>query len=187
MSVVKELMNAKFLETKMTPRHYLRCWLTARAVALEGIDTIDAHRRLKQEERRAWDQASEEERETASASDASFARGPWSFTSSRNDRLSSEDFDSSLPQPKFSFAMLVKKVRDGDFIQLLLVLREPSTCLQVYQFEWTHPVLNMRVLGAIMVGTGLRAAVVSIHREMRTEHALDNVTGGMMLNTLLSH
>ena len=38
------------------------------------------------------------------------------------------------------------------------VLHEPGTCLQVDQFEWRHPVLNLHVLGTIMVDAGSRAA-----------------------------
>ena len=67
------------------------------------------------------------------------------------------------------------------------VLHEPGTCLQVDQFERKHPVLNLYVLGTIMVDTGSRAASVANHRVMDTEHGLGNVTGEIMLNTLLNH
>ena len=67
------------------------------------------------------------------------------------------------------------------------VLHEPSTCLQVDQFEWKHPVFNLHVLGTIMVDAGSRAASLTIHRVMGTEHGLGNVTGEIMLNTLLNH
>ena len=67
------------------------------------------------------------------------------------------------------------------------VLHEPRTCLQVDQFEWKHLVLNLHVLGTIMVDAGSRAASVAIHRVMDTEHKLGNVTGNIMLNTLLNH
>ena len=67
------------------------------------------------------------------------------------------------------------------------VLHEPGTCLQVDQCEWRHPVLNLHVLGNIMVDAGSRAASVTIHRAMDTEHGLGNVTGEIMLNTLLNH
>ena len=50
------------------------------------------------------------------------------------------------------------------------VLHEPGTCLQVDQFEWKHSVLNLHVLGTIMVDAGSRAASVTIHRVMDTEH-----------------
>ena len=67
------------------------------------------------------------------------------------------------------------------------VLHEPGTCLQVDQFEWKHQVLNLHVLGTIMVDAGSRAASVTIHRVKDTEHGLGNVTGEIMLNTLLNH
>ena len=67
------------------------------------------------------------------------------------------------------------------------VLHEPSTCLQVDQFEWRHPVLNLHVLGTIMVDAGSRAASVTIHRVMDTERGLGKMTGEIMLNTLLNH
>ena len=67
------------------------------------------------------------------------------------------------------------------------VLHEPGTCLQVDQFEWKHPVLNLHVLGTIMVDAGSRAASVTIHRVMDVEHGLGNVTGEIMLATLLNH
>ena len=67
------------------------------------------------------------------------------------------------------------------------VLHEPCTCLQIDQFEWKYPVLNLHVLGTIMVDAGSRAASVTIQRVMDTEHGLGNVTGEIMLNTLLDH
>ena len=65
------------------------------------------------------------------------------------------------------------------------VLHELGTCLQVDQLEWRHPVWNLRVLGTIMVDAGSRAASVTIHRVMDVEHELGNVTGEIMLATLL--
>ena len=50
------------------------------------------------------------------------------------------------------------------------VLHEPGTCLQVDQFEWKHSLLNLNVMGTIMVDAGRRAASVTIHRVMDTEH-----------------
>ena len=67
------------------------------------------------------------------------------------------------------------------------VLHDSSTCLQVDQFEWKHPVLNSHVLGTIMVDAGSRATSVTIHRVVDTEHGLGNVTRNIMLNTLLNH
>ena len=67
------------------------------------------------------------------------------------------------------------------------VLHEPGTCLQVDQFEWRQPVLNLHVLGTIMMDAVSRAASVTIHMVMDTEHGLGNVTSEIMLNTLLNH
>ena len=67
------------------------------------------------------------------------------------------------------------------------VLHEPGTCLEVDQFEWKHPVLNLHVLGTIMVDAGSRAASVTIHRVMDVEHGLGNVSGEITLATLLNH
>ena len=47
--------------------------------------------------------------------------------------------------------------------------------------------LNLHVLGTIMVDAGSRAASMTTHRVMDTEHGLGNVTGEIMLNTLLNH
>ena len=66
-------------------------------------------------------------------------------------------------------------------------LHEPGTCLQVDHFEWKHPVLNLHVLQTIMVDAGSRAASVTIHRVMDTEHGLGNVKSEIMLATLLNH
>ena len=67
------------------------------------------------------------------------------------------------------------------------VLHEPGTCLQVDQFEWRHPVLNLHVLGTIMVDVGSRASSMTINRAMDVELRLGNVTGEIMLATLLNH
>ena len=58
---------------------------------------------------------------------------------------------------------------------------------KLINFEWRHPVLNLHVLGTIMVDAGRRAASMTIHRVMDTEHGLGNVTGEIILNTLLNH
>ena len=47
--------------------------------------------------------------------------------------------------------------------------------------------LNLHVLGIIMVDAGSRVASVTIHRGVDVEHGLGNVTGEMMLATLLNH
>ena len=57
----------------------------------------------------------------------------------------------------------------------------PGTCLQVGQFEWNHPTSNLHALGTIMVDAGSRAASVTIHRVMDTEHGLGGVTGEIVL------
>ena len=67
------------------------------------------------------------------------------------------------------------------------ILHEPGICLQVDQFEWKHPVLNLHVLGTIMVDAGSRAASVTIHRVMDVEHGLGNVRSEIKLATLLNH
>ena len=54
------------------------------------------------------------------------------------------------------------------------------------QFEWKHPVLNLRVLGTIMVDAGSSAASVTVHRVMDTEYGLGNVTREIMLSTLVN-
>ena len=47
--------------------------------------------------------------------------------------------------------------------------------------------LNLHELRTIMVDAGSHAASVTIHRVMDTEHGLGNVTGEIMLATLLNH
>ena len=47
--------------------------------------------------------------------------------------------------------------------------------------------LNLHVLGTITVDAGSRAASVTIQRVMDSEHGLGNVTGEIMLATLLHH
>ena len=47
--------------------------------------------------------------------------------------------------------------------------------------------LNLHVLGTIVVDAGSRAASVTIYRVMNTEHGLGNVTGDIILTTLLNH
>ena len=66
-----------------------------------------------------------------------------------------------------SVAVRVKKVRDGDYVQLLLEL-----------------FMN---LAHVVKLTNLSAASVTIHRVMDIEHGLGNVTGEIMLSTLLNH
>ena len=47
--------------------------------------------------------------------------------------------------------------------------------------------LNLHVLGTIRVDARSRAVSVTIHRVMDSKHGLGNVTGEIMLNTLLNH
>ena len=90
--------------------------------------------------------------------------------------------------PKSSVAMLVRKVRDEDYVRCCSSpVFEPGTCPQLDEFEWRHRVLNLHVLGTIMVDAGSRAAPVTVHRVMDIEHGLGNVTGEIMLSTLLNH
>ena len=89
--------------------------------------------------------------------------------------------------PKSSVAVRAKSQRRRLRPVAARVLHEPDTCLQVDQFEWRHPVFNLHVLETIMVDAGSRAASVMIHRVMDTEHDLGNVTGEIMLATLLNH
>ena len=88
---------------------------------------------------------------------------------------------------KFSWSALEESQKRKLRPVVARVLHEPDTCLQVDQFEWKHPVLNLYVLGTIMVDAGSRAASVTIHRGMDVEHGLGNVTSEIMLATLLNH
>ena len=58
---------------------------------------------------------------------------------------------------------------------------------KLIRFEWKHPVLNQHVLATITVDAGSRAASVTIQRVVDTEHGLCNVTGEILLSTLLNH
>ena len=96
--------------------------------------------------------------------------------------------DSSSLQPKrFSCSACEESQRRSLHPVAARVHHELGICLQVEQFEWKHPVLNLQVLGTIMVDAGSRAASVTIHRAMDNEHGLGNVTGEIMLNTLLNY
>ena len=71
----------------------------------------------------------------------------------------------------------MKKVRGRKLHPIAArVLHEPGTGLQIDQFEWKHLVLNLHELGTIMVDARSRAASVTIHKVMDTEHGLGNVT-----------
>ena len=149
----------------------------------------DAHRRLSKEEQQAFDLATEEERETART-----------IVSRLHVELGHSDprgmIDSVRRKhahrliiaaaKKFSCSAREESQRRRLRPVAARVLHEPGTCLQVDQFEWRHPVLNLHVLGTIMVDAGSRAASVTIHRVMDTEHGLGNVPSEIMLATLLT-
>ena len=83
------------------------------------------------------------------------------------DRFSSKEnthTDSSSPQPKVQMQCVCEESQTRRLRPVAArVLHEPGTRLQVDQFEWRHPVLNLHVLGTIMVDAGSRAASVTIH------------------------
>ena len=150
----------------------------------------DAHRRLSQEEQQAFDLASEEERETARTmvSGVHVEVGhsdPRGMIDSLRRKHSKRLVIATAK--KFSCIASEESQRRRFHPVAAGVLHEPGTCLQVDQFEWKHLVLNLHVLGTIVVEAGSRAVSVTIHRVMDTEHGLGNVTGSIMLNTLLNH
>ena len=149
----------------------------------------DAHRRLSEEEQQALDLATEEERETARTM-VSRLHAELGHSDPRGMILFQENThtDSSLLLPKSSVAVRGEESQRRRLRAVAVrVLHEPGTCLQVDQFEWKHPVLNLHVLGTIMVDAGSRAASATIHRVMDVEHGLGNVTGEIILTTLLNH
>ena len=166
--------------------------LVTPAVSTDDYPVIqeDAHRRLRKEEQQALDLATEEERETART-----------IVSRLHVELGHSDprgmFDSLRRKhahrliiaaaKKFSCSACEESQRRRLRPVAARVLHEPGTGLQVDQFEWRHPVLNLHVLGTIMVDAGSRAASVTIHRVMDVEHGVGNVTSEIMLNTLLNH
>ena len=168
-TVLKEIMK---VETSKQIRSLACCsttiesksHLVAPAVSTEcPVIQEDAHRRLSQEEHRAFDLAIEEERETARTM---VSRLHVELGHSGENTHT----DSSSLQPKGSAAARVKKLRDEDYMRLLLEF-----------------FMNQARKHHIMVDAGTRAASVTIHRVMGTEHGLGNLTGEIMLNTLLNH
>ena len=135
----------------------------------------DAHRRLSEEEQRALDLAAEEERETARTlvSRLHFEPG-HSDLRGMIDSLRRKHAHRLIiaTAKKFSCNACEESQRRRLRTVAARVLREPGIRLQVDQFEWRHPVLNLHVLGTIMVDAGSRAASVTIHRVMDTEHGL---------------
>ena len=150
----------------------------------------DVHRRLNQEQQRALDLASDEERETARTMVSrlhveighSDARGIIKSLRRKHTRR-----PIIATAQKFSCSACEESQRRRLRSVAARVLHELGICLQSDQFEWRHPVLNLHVLGTIMVDAGRRAASVTIQRVMDTEHGLDNMTGELMLNTVLNH
>ena len=149
-----------------------------------------AHRRLSQEEQQALDLASEGERETARIM-VSRLHVELGHSDPRRmiDSLRREQAHRLIiaTAKKFSCRAFRESQRRRLHPVVARVLHEPSTCLQVDQSEWKHPVLNLHVLGTIMVDAGSRAASVTTHRVMNTEHGLGNVKSEIMLSTLLNH
>ena len=150
----------------------------------------DAHRRLSEEEQRALDLATEEERETARTM-VSRLHLELGHSDPRGmiDSLRRKHAHRLIiaTAKKFSCSACEESQRRRSRPVAARVLHEPGVCLQVDQFEWRHAVLNLHVLGIIMVDAGSRAASVTILRVMDTEHGLGNVTSEIMLNTLLNH
>ena len=166
--------------------------LVAPAVSTDDFPVIqeDARRRLSKEEQQALDLVTVEERETART-----------IVSRLHVKLGHSDprgmIDSlrrkhahrliTAVAKKFSCIACEESQRRRLRPVAARVLHEPGTCLQVDQFEWKHPVLNLHVLGTIMVDAGSRAASGTIHRVVDVEHGLGNVTSEIMLATLLNH
>ena len=161
--------------------------LVAPAVSTDDYPVIqeDAHRRLSKEEQQAFELATEKERETART-----------IVSRLHVELGHSDPRGMIDSLRRKHAdRLIIATATKVQLQCLWrlhpvaarVLHEPGTCLQVDQFEWKHPVLNLHVLGTIMVDVGSCAASVTIRRVIDTELWLGNVTGEIMLNTLLNH
>ena len=149
----------------------------------------DTHRRLSPEEQPAIDLAGDEEREAArtmvSRLHVDFGHSdPQRMIDSLRTKYAHRLIIATAQ--KFSCSACEKSQRRRFRPVAARVLHEPSTSLQVDQFEWKHPVLNLHVLGTIMVDAGSCAASVTIHRVTHTERGLGNVTGEIMLNTLLN-
>ena len=150
----------------------------------------DAHRRLNQQESRALDLACEEGRTTARTMYLVYT---WNLVTLILDEWSTlfqehMHIDSSLLHPKsFSCCACEESQRRRLHAVAARVLHEPGACLQVDQFEWRHLLLNLHVLRTTMVDAGSRAASLTIHRVMDTEHGLGHVSGETTSNTSLNH
>ena len=166
--------------------------LVAPAVSTDDYPVIqeDAHRRLSNEEQQALDPATEEERETARTI-VSRLHVELGHSDPRGmiDSLQRKHAHRLIiaAAKKFSCSAYEEKQRRRLRPVAARVFHEPDTCLEVDQFEWKHPGLILHVLGTLMADAGGRAAFVTIHRVMDVEHGLVNVTGEIMLATLLNH
>ena len=166
--------------------------LVAPAVATDDYQVIqeDAHCRLSKQEHQALDLATEEERETARTIVFRLHVELGHFDHrGMIDSLRRKHAHRLIiaVAKKFSCSAREECQRRRLRPVAARVLHEPCTCLQVDQFEWKHPALNLHVLGTIMVDAGSCAASVTIHRVMDVEHGLGNVTGETMLATLPNH
>ena len=115
--------------------------LVAPAVSTDDYPVIqeDAHRRLSKEEQQALDLGTEEEREPA--------RTTVSRLHVELGHSGPRGVIDSLRR-KHAHRLIIAAAKK---LVAARVLHEPGTCLQVDQFEWKRPVLNLHVLGTIMV------------------------------------
>ena len=133
--------------------------LVAPAVSTDDypVTQEDAHRRLSEEEQRALDLDSEEERETARTM-VSRLHVELGHSDPRRmiDSLRRKHAHRLIiaVSKKFSCAACEESQRRRLRPVAARVLHEPGTCLQVDQFEWMLPVLHLHVLGTIMVDAG---------------------------------
>ena len=157
--------------------------LVAPAVLTEHpVVQEDDHRRLSQAEQRAFELASEKNEKQP---EQRCLACTWNlaFLSSKNGRLCAKKARTQTHHhysQKNSTAALVKKVRDKDYVQLLLEF----FMNQAHVFNLTSSSGSIHVLGTIMVVAGSRAASVTIHRVVDTEHGLGNVTAEIMLKNI---
>ena len=147
--------------------------LVAPAVSTDDYPVIqeDAHRRLSKEEQQALDLAIEEERETARTI-VSRLHVELGHSDPRGmiDSLRRKHAHRLIiaVAKKFTCSACEESQRRRSRPVAARVLHEPGTCLQVDQFEWKHPVLNLHVLGTTMVDAGSRAASVTNPQESWT-------------------
>ena len=151
--------------------------LVAPAVSTDDYPVVqeDAHRRLSEEEQQALDLATEEARETTRTIVSRLHVEPGhSDPRGMIDSLRRKHAHRLIiaAAQKFSCSACEESQRRRLRPVAARVLHEPGTCLQV---------------GTITVDAGSRAASVTTHRVMDTEHGLGNVTSEIMLNTLLNH